>query len=82
MADMKTVKTGSLVTFVDPVGKEHPAMVTAVWGRSVDCEEASSVNLVLVSDNDAEQDQYGRQIKRETSIVHQSKQSAPGFYWR
>ncbi len=41
------------------------------------------VNLVVVSDNEDAQDQYGRQIdERFTSIVHWSGNSAIGFCFR
>jgi len=40
------------------------------------------VNLVWVSIDRERQDSYGRQIERETSVVHASDQSAHGNYWR
>lgn len=82
---MNDVNVGSAVTFVDSVGKEHPAIITAVWRAWIDDKPTgpvSSVNLVYVSDNPDENDAYGRQIKRETSCAHQSKQAAPGMYWK
>lgn len=40
------------------------------------------VNLVLVSPNKDCQDQYGRQLVRHSSVVHQSQSSAQGFCYR
>ncbi len=41
------------------------------------------VNLVVISDNEEAQDQYGRQIDdRHTSIVHWTNSSAVGYCWR
>jgi hypothetical protein len=41
------------------------------------------VNLVVVSDNESAQDQYGRQIdERHTSIVHWTDNSAQGYCFR
>jgi len=43
--------------------------------------QAPGLNLVLVSNDEAKDDPYGRQIERETSVVHVSNQPAPGAYW-
>lgn len=76
-------KIGDCVVFVDPVGVEHLAFVTEVWdGGNPDANPNASVNLVYVSDDVAERDQYGRQIKRNTSVVHATNQYAHGMYWR
>lgn len=40
-----------------------------------------SINVVFVSDDESQRDPYGRQIVRNTSVVHQSNQSAHGMYW-
>lgn len=72
------VLVGQCVDFVDPHGKAHEALVTSVFhGPSW-----PSVNVVLVSDDETKTDQYGRQVERFTSVVHQSNQSAHGMYWR
>lgn len=72
-------RVGQAVTFIDEVGKPHNAVVTADWSIS---EEPGAINLVFVSDDEALTDPYGRQIVRKTSVTHQSKQSAPGYYWK
>jgi len=40
------------------------------------------INLLIVSPNEECQDQYGRQIERNTSVVHQSNSSALGMCYR
>lgn len=83
---------GQTVIFVDAKGKAHDALVTAWWmqpgldhrscntgvpteGTSVGC------NVVYVVSEPDKADPYGRQIERETSVVHKSGQTAPGMYW-
>lgn len=73
-------RTGSHVIFVDEVGKEHDALVTADWGYGK--TENPSINLVFVTDDTSMNDPYGLQMVRKTSVVHESNQAAPGFFWR
>ena len=75
----ENVEKGDMVIFVDPYGEEHNALVTAVWQNP---SGEPSVNVVYVSDDLAKEDQYGRQIERNTSVVHESNQSAHGMKWR
>lgn len=72
------MKIGEAVVYVDQFGNERPAVLTAVWGEG----PTPAVNLVFVSDDAEKRDTYGRQIERETSVVHQSSQSAHGRFWR
>ena len=69
------VKVGDAVVFVDPVRREHPAIVTAVWSR--DC-----VNVVFVSTDENKSDSYGRQIERETSVGRHSESNCFGRSFR
>ena len=41
-----------------------------------------SLNVVYVSEDESQNDPYGRQIARSTSVSHQSVQTAPGYYWK
>jgi hypothetical protein len=88
MAEVKTVEIGDIVVFTDPARAQHLALVTAVWGDKEYLvpgdprQPAPSVNLVMVSTDVKETDSYGRQIKRETSVVHSQNQPAPGMFWR
>lgn len=40
------------------------------------------MNLCAVSTDEMMSDQYGRQLYRSSSVIHASRQSAPGNYWR
>lgn len=65
-----------------------------VWQSSNNPEDAADgewvepgsdwpcINLVIVSPNEDCQDQYGRQLERHTSVVHQSHSSAVGYCYR
>ena len=72
------MQVGQAVTFVDARGQERAALLTAIHGQ----DETPSVNLVFVSDDPARNDPYGRQIERESSVVHESNQAAHGMFWR
>ena len=71
-------KIGDPVTFVDQFGQAHSALVTAIHGET----DTSSLNVVYVDQEETKRDQYGRQIARATSVVHESHQSAHGMKWR
>lgn len=80
---MKTVSIGSLVKYVDEHSVERDALCTQQWGQG-EYDEAiggPAINIVFVSLNEKETDQYGRQTKHETSVVHRAKQGAPGKFW-
>lgn len=68
-------KVGDSVIYTDPVRVDHSAIVTTVW--SADC-----VNVVYVSADEAKQDQYGRQIERETSVGRYSEANCYGRCFR
>jgi hypothetical protein len=76
------VETGSVVVFVDSERKEYEALVTAVWDCGLPEGQMPSINLLYVSDDESREDEWGRQIIRESSVVHTSNNSAPGNYWR
>jgi len=41
------------------------------------------INLVVISENENAEDQYGRQVdERPTSVVHQGDSTAVGYCWR
>ncbi len=66
---------GSSVVYYNDIGCPRNALVTAVHGETC-------VNLIYVSRNVQETDQYGRQIKRASSVVHKSCQESHGNYWQ
>lgn len=74
MNDPKQVKVGEAVVYYNPVGKPHPAIVTAVWNPPM-------VNVVFVSSDEARTDSYGRQVERSTSLYHKSQTQVHGNYW-
>jgi len=87
--ELKQVEVGELVVFLDANRVQHNALLTAVWGEhrigngfdGKPYESWPCVNLVFVVSTDDKQDQYGRQIQRETSVSHFAGSQAPGMYW-
>lgn len=69
------VTVGECVHYVDPVGQQSKALVTAVWSPTC-------INVVVVSDDTKESDTYGRQIKRFTSLSHKGSTPVHGNYWK
>jgi hypothetical protein len=80
--EFQMVEIGQVVTYVDPKRVEHDALVTQVWGPTSDPANPPGINLVIVSKDDTKGDPYGRQIQRETSVVHERSNPAPGNFWR
>ena len=72
--ELPNVEIGHPVIFVDERRVHHSALVTCLHGTSC-------INLVHVSTNAQETDNYGRQIKRASSVQHKSQTEAPGNYW-
>lgn len=73
---------GDPVSFFDAYGKQHMALVTQRFdGGDPEKYPFPAINVVLVSQDESQKDQYGRQITRYTSVVHKSNQSAHGMYW-
>ena len=67
------------VVYVDTLGKDRDALVTAVHGPA---DKSPSINLVVVNDDDAQTDSYGNKTERSSSVSHQSNQWARGNHWR
>lgn len=76
------VTIGQIVKFTDERAVAHDALVTSVFDNG-DQEKYPdpSINVVYVSKDGTQTDQYGRQIVRKTSVTHRSKQSAHGYFW-
>ncbi len=79
-SEVKKPEIGQTVVFVDAHGMGHPALITAVHGSSGPNWQPS-INLVFVTDDTSKTDPYGRQIERNTSVVHKSMQGAHGMFW-
>lgn len=73
------VKIGDAITYVDEHRNPHNAIVITVHG---DPNDNPTINLVFVSNDPDARDSYGRQIERKTSIVHESRTTATGMFWR
>lgn len=69
---------GSHVVYTDPVGKRHPALITAVWGPELG---VNVINVVYVIDDETRNDPYGRQIERATSVSPKNEHSAHGRFY-
>ena len=80
---MSQVRVCDPVVYVDRYGIDRPALVTNVFdGGTPEKYPNPSINVIFVSPNGDRTDQYGRQIEHETSVPHQSNQSAHGYKWR
>ena len=78
-------EVGQPVIFHDAHERPIPAILTAIHGSVYEREGIKHypcVNLVFCSLDNEKTDPYGRQIERQTSVVHKHSQSAGGFYWR
>lgn len=72
---------GTHVIYTDEFGKDHDALVTSSFGGDFPPEQ-HAINLVYISDEEKETDPYGRQLKRQSSVVPKANQPAHGRYWR
>jgi hypothetical protein len=70
---------GTACVYTDEYAVSHPALFTAVWG--IDEQGPVSANVVYVSGEQDERDQYGRQIRRQTSVVRRDRQAAHGRFF-
>jgi hypothetical protein len=96
--ELQNPVVGQAVIYVDEVGVEHNALLTAVHGiatyTSVWSEDLKGfdpntkktiypcVNLLYVTKEDAKIDPYGRQISRASSVSHKDSYAAHGRYWK
>lgn len=75
MKEATSDDVGVHVVFVDPTGRAHDALVTAVHG-------SRCINLVYVLKDPTQYDMYGRKTNKQyTSVMHGSAQQAHGNYW-
>ena len=79
-ADVLASWIGKPVKFADPWGKTFDAFITCCFSVGPD-EKPMCVNLVYVSDDVSETDQYGRQIKRYTSVMRRGEFTAHGMWF-
>ncbi len=73
---------GSIVKFTDEYAVQHDALVTTVFDNgNREKFPNPAINVVYVSKDASQTDQYGRQIVRKTSVVKKTNQSAHGYFW-
>jgi hypothetical protein len=84
----KNLEIGSHVVFVTPDRERLSALVTAVHSQGDANEHFAKyglwpcVNVVFVTNDEAKQDPYGRQIARQSSASHGKSQGLPqGNCW-
>lgn len=77
----RTLSVGDHVIFTDEHRRQHNALLTEVWGTWDHPDSPPAVNLLYVVDEESRNDQYGRQIERESSVVHRKFNSAGGNCW-
>ena len=68
---------GDVVEFVDQHSQKQHALVTCVFGT----DPEATINVVYTSLDARQDDSYGRQIGRSTSVPHKSRTTAPGYFW-
>lgn len=81
------VEIGQPITYVDHHGVPRPALVTQVWGECRYDDDgklcnAPCINIVCVSLDEKKDDSWGRQVERDSSVVHEMDQQAHGNFWR
>jgi len=81
---------GALVVYFDRYRRRCNAIVTAVHGKVQMVGRAGGeqvldipcINIVITSQDGDKTDQYGRQVERETSVVHANGQyGRAGYYY-
>ena len=77
----RQLQVGDHVIFIDPLRRQHSALLTEVWGTWDHPDNPPAVNLLYVVADEDRKDQYGRQIERESSVVHRKMNSAEANCW-
>lgn len=84
----KQLKEGDTVIYFDEFGRQHTALLVAIWGERAGVIDGStfasnepSVNLLFVSPDEKRTDTNGRQIERRSSCMHVQWQSGWGNCW-
>lgn len=70
---------GQVVVYVDEHSVSHDALITSVWGEKVG---ENAINVIYVSGDNSQHDQYGRQIARATSVSFEGPHTAHGRFYR
>jgi len=82
--ERKFVNVGDHIIFTDTHRRQHSALVTEVWdsGAEQRMDSLPALNLLYVVEDETRKDQYGRQIERESSVVHREMNSAGANCYR
>lgn len=68
-------KVGDVVIYADARGNDHNALIQCVWSETC-------INVIIVSQDEAKKDSFGRQIEHETSVGYRNPAWVHGKYWR
>ena len=90
MDTKKPLLVGAPVVFLDAKRQPHNALVTAWHGckdgdtiedfrAKYGADTMPCINVVFVVGDESKTDPYGRQIERNTSVMHGSRQSPPNL---
>ncbi len=80
-------EVGERIIYVDKYSVPRDALITIWWGeqpaykKDGDPDAEPGCNLAFISGDPNRDDSCGRQIERETSVVHKTAQPAHGLYW-
>lgn len=77
----RELTVGMPVRYWDEYRVEHAALLTAVHGLIHEIDGnvyIPCVNVVYVSEHEAKRDPYGRQLERESSVVHRTDMHIEG----
>ncbi len=61
MSERRKPKVGDAIVYHNERGVAHNGLITCVWGDFM-------INLLYVSSNESQKDDYGRQVIRESSV--------------
>ncbi len=61
MSERRKPKVGDVIVYHNERGVPHNGLITAVWGDYM-------VNILHISSNESQKDDYGRQVIRESSV--------------
>ncbi len=77
MSERRKPKIGDAIVYHNERGVPHNGLITCVWGDYM-------INVVYVSSNESQKDDYGRQTIRESSVsmIGQPAHSVHGRYAR
>lgn len=94
--EKRKLKLGQSVVYFDSYGKPGKALVTNIFHQYVKADERHTglevefdavggqypcLNLLFISKDVTRRDDCGRQMERNTSVIHKTHTPAQGNYW-